>query len=144
MDKFKSGDEVKMISYKGDCFYDDTVGQIDEEDISDLKNTTGKVVRTDKSYGCSNTFYVVDFNVNSSQITWWIHEDDLELVKNETSVKIEIDASKAIEQIQSIVRTGNSVTLRGCDVNFLFDQFELDNINGKKYTALLQHFIDNP
>lgn len=136
MDKFKSDDKVTMISYKGNDFYNDRVGEIDEED---LMNESGVVLRKDSSY--DSVFYVVNF---TNKGEWWIHEDDLELVKDETSVKIEVDDSKATEQVQSIIQTTKSVTLRGCDVNFLFDQFELDSLNGKKYTALLQHFIDNP
>lgn len=129
MDKFKSGDEVKMISYKGDDFYDKQVGLIPEDDLRILKYNTGVVIRNE-----SHFYVVVRFERKDglSQSDWWIHEDDLQQANSTVTIAVQDSSAPS------------SISIRKCDLDFLLDQFTLDSTNGKYYTALLQHFIDNP
>lgn len=128
MSKFKIDDEVVMTSYKGDEYYDNQVGLIPEGDLQIIKyNLTGTVIRNE-----ANSYVVVRFERKDglSQSDWWIHEDDLQAANSPVTIAVQ-DLSK-------------SISLRKCDLDFLLNQFTLDSINGRHYTALLQHFIDNP
>lgn len=129
MSKFKIDDQVKMISYKGDYFYKNQVGEIAEDDLRIIKYLTGTVISNELHF-----YVVVRFERKDglSQSDWWIHEDDLQHANS--TVTIDVQTSSA----------PSSISIRKCDLDFLMNQFELDSLNGKKYTALLQHFIDNP